>query len=204
MLELKVMEKNESPLDLKCKVVFLGAAGSGKTSIISRFMQNEFDKDYSTTIGIDFVTKPVQVQNRTVNLQIWDTAGQERYKSLIPTYIRDSSIAVLVYDVSVPSSLEDAIEWHRTVIDQRGNDAICILVGNKVDLEASVSSDEVTKFAHDNSLQTVETSAKTGFNIQRLFKLISESVPGVIKPPQNDVPVILVEPEPERRSQCPC
>jgi Ras-related protein Rab-6A len=90
---------NISPL-AKYKLVFLGDQGVGKTSIITRFMYDTFDKNYQATIGIDFLSKTMYLEDRTVRLQLWDTAGQERFRSLIPSYIRDSSVAVVVYDIT--------------------------------------------------------------------------------------------------------
>ena len=80
--------------------VFIGDQSVGKTSIISRFMYDQFDNHYASTIGIDFVSKSVPVDNGTVRLQLWDTAGQERFRSLIPSYIRDSQVAVVVFDIT--------------------------------------------------------------------------------------------------------
>jgi len=88
-----------SPL-AKYKLVFLGDQSVGKTSIITRFMYDKFDTTYQATIGIDFLSKTMYLEDRTVRLQLWDTAGQERFRSLIPSYIRDSSVAVIVYDVA--------------------------------------------------------------------------------------------------------
>merc|ERR1712159_467930 len=88
----------------KYKLVFLGSVG--KTSIISRFMYDKFDNSYQATIGIDFLSKTMYLEDRTVRLQLWDTAGQERYRSLIPSYIRDSSVAVVVYDVTNQTSFQ--------------------------------------------------------------------------------------------------
>ena len=174
----------------KCKVVFLGAAGTGKSSLISRFMNSSFDKDYSSTVGIDFFTKPIQVQDHTVNLQVWDTAGQERFRSLIPAYIRDSNIAVIVYDVSDPNTFEEAKGWQKNVVSERGNDAVCIFVGNKNDLESKVSHEQVSEFTKAHSIQSIETSAKTGQNVTRLFKLICESIPDFTR--QSD-PIVIIE-----------
>nr|KJB48800.1 hypothetical protein B456_008G090100 [Gossypium raimondii] len=94
-----------SPL-AKYKLVFLGDQSIGKTSIITRFMYDKFDTTYQATIGIDFLSKTMYLEDRTVRLQLWDTAGQERFRSLIPSYIRDSSVAVIVYDVatSIPEN----------------------------------------------------------------------------------------------------
>jgi small GTP-binding protein len=187
----------------KCRVAFLGSSGVGKTSLIKRYIENDFDKDYFGTVGIDFFTKPIQVRDRTVTLQIWDTAGQERFRSLIPSYIRDSTIAVIVYDVSNPETFNDAKFWHKTVMNERGNDAICIFVGNKIDLESRVSPDDVSSFTKPLSIPTIETCAKTGQNITRLFKLVCDSLPDptAIKPIQ----VIAIPAEPnDTGKQCSC
>ena len=88
-----------APLE-KYKLVFLGDPGVGKTSIITRFMYDTFDSTYQATIGIDFLSKTMYLEDRTIRLQLWDTAGQERFRSLIPSYIRDSSVAVIVYDLT--------------------------------------------------------------------------------------------------------
>lgn|SRR3990167_419758 len=84
----------------KYKLVFLGDQSVGKTSIVTRFMYDTFDSTYQATIGIDFLSKTMYLEDRTVRLQLWDTAGQERFRSLIPSYIRDSSVAVIVYDIT--------------------------------------------------------------------------------------------------------
>lgn len=84
----------------KYKLVFLGDEAVGKTSIITRFMYDHFDNTYQATIGIDFLSKTMYLDDRVVRLQLWDTAGQERFRSLIPSYIRDSSVAIVVYDIT--------------------------------------------------------------------------------------------------------
>merc|ERR1719311_1592806 len=120
----------------KYKLVFIGDQAVGKTSIISRFMYDTFDNHYASTIGIDFVSKSVPVDNGTVRLQLWDTAGQERFRSLIPSYIRDSQVAVVVFDITNRESFLSTTKWIQDVRAQRGNDVIIVLVGNKTDLAA--------------------------------------------------------------------
>ncbi|OHS92742.1 GTP-binding protein ryh1 [Tritrichomonas foetus] len=152
-----------------CKVVFLGAAGVGKTSIINRFMYDQFTRNYETTVGIDYFTKPMNVDDRTVNLQIWDTAGQEQFQSLVPSYIRTSAITILVYDVSDPKTLESAKMWYEKVIEMRGNDVRCVLVGNKLDLSVNVQDSAVKEFIDPIKMPHIQVSAKTGENITELF-----------------------------------
>lgn len=107
----------------------------GKTSLITRFMYDTFDNTYQATIGIDFLSKTMYLEDRTVRLQLWDTAGQERFRSLIPSYIRDSSVAVVVYDVTSKPSFQNTSKWIDDVRAERGNDVIIVLVGNKTDLQ---------------------------------------------------------------------
>lgn len=97
-------------------------------------MYDKFDNSYQATIGIDFLSKTMYLEDRTVRLQLWDTAGQERFRSLIPSYIRDSSVAVVVYDVSSRSSFANTSRWIDEVRTERGSDVIIVLVGNKTDL----------------------------------------------------------------------
>ena len=99
----------------KYKLVFLGDQNVGKTSIITRFMYDSFDTAYQATIGIDFLSKTMYLEDRTVRLQLWDTAGQERFRSLIPSYIRDSSVAVVVYDITDRASFLNTSMWIENV-----------------------------------------------------------------------------------------
>lgn len=153
----------------------------GKTSIISRFMYDKFDNSYQATIGIDFLSKTMYLEDRTVRLQLWDTAGQERFRSLIPSYIRDSSVAVVVYDVSSRASFLNTSKWIDEVRTERGGDVIIALVGNKTDLvdRREVSVEEGDQRAREAGVMFVETSAKAGFNIKALFRKIAAALPGM-------------------------
>lgn len=112
----------------------MGDQSTGKTSILTRFMYDKFDSSYAATIGIDFLSKTLYLEDRTVRLQLWDTAGQERFRSLIPSYIRDSSVAVIVYDITNRQSFQNVSRWVDEVRAERGSDVIIALVGNKSDL----------------------------------------------------------------------
>eukprot|EP00478_Filoreta_tenera_P002767 GABV01002877.1.p1 GENE.GABV01002877.1~~GABV01002877.1.p1 ORF type:complete len:163 (+),score=43.86 GABV01002877.1:34-489(+) len=105
----------------KYKLVFLGDESTGKTSLITRFMYDHFDAAYQATIGIDFLSKTMYLDDRVVRLQLWDTAGQERFRSLIPSYIRDSSVAVVVYDISNRQSFTNTAKWIEDVRQERGD-----------------------------------------------------------------------------------
>ncbi|KAG0592990.1 hypothetical protein M758_1G287900 [Ceratodon purpureus] len=169
-----------SPLS-KYKLVFLGDQSVGKTSIITRFMYDKFDVNYQPTIGIDFLSKTMYLEDRTVRLQLWDTAGQERFRSLIPSYIRDSSVAVIVYDVSNRQSFLNTARWVEEVRTERGKDVVIVLVGNKTDLvdKRQVSVEEGETKTRELGALMIETSAKAGFNIKGLFRKIAGSLPGM-------------------------
>mmetsp|Transcript_44334 Transcript_44334/g.73878 ORF Transcript_44334/g.73878 Transcript_44334/m.73878 type:complete len:208 (+) Transcript_44334:133-756(+) len=174
------MATSVSPL-AKYKLVFLGDQSVGKTSIITRFMYDKFDNTYQATIGIDFLSKTMYLEDRTVRLQLWDTAGQERFRSLIPSYIRDSSVAVVVYDVSNRASFLNIARWVEEVRTERGSDVIIMLVGNKTDLvdKRQVSIEEGDAKARELNVMFIETSAKAGFNIKALFRKIAAALPGM-------------------------
>ncbi|GBG59356.1 hypothetical protein CBR_g38384 [Chara braunii] len=165
----------------KYKLVFLGDQSVGKTSIITRFMYDKFDNTYQATIGIDFLSKTMYLEDRTVRLQLWDTAGQERFRSLIPSYIRDSSVAVVVYDVANRQSFLNTARWVEEVRTERGSDVIIMLVGNKTDLvdKRQVSIEEGDAKAREFGVMFIETSAKAGFNIKALFRKIAAALPGM-------------------------
>eukprot|EP01113_Clastostelium_recurvatum_P038995 TRINITY_DN589_c0_g1_i1.p1 TRINITY_DN589_c0_g1~~TRINITY_DN589_c0_g1_i1.p1 ORF type:complete len:212 (-),score=31.30 TRINITY_DN589_c0_g1_i1:279-914(-) len=165
----------------KYKLVFLGDQSVGKTSVITRFMYDTFDSTYQATIGIDFLSKTMYLEDRTVRLQLWDTAGQERFRSLIPSYIRDSSVAIIVYDITNRNSFMNTVKWIDDVRSERGNDVIMMLVGNKTDLadKRQVSIEEGEAKAKEYNLMFIETSAKAGFNIKALFRKVASALPGI-------------------------
>lgn len=144
-------------------------------------MYDNFDKNYQATIGIDFLSKTMYLEDRTVRLQLWDTAGQERFRSLIPSYIRDSSVAVIVYDITNRASFLNTTKWIEDVRNERGNDVIIALVGNKSDLpeKRQVSNEEGTDKSVKEGIMFMETSAKAGFNIKPLFRMLATALPGM-------------------------
>lgn len=196
----------------KFKLVFLGEQSVGKTSLITRFMYDSFDHTYQATIGIDFLSKTMYLEDRTVRLQLWDTAGQERFRSLIPSYIRDSTVAVVVYDITNVNSFNQTNKWIDDVRAERGNDVIIMLVGNKTDLadKRQVSIDEGEKKAKDLNVMFIETSAKAGYNVKQLFRRVAAALPGMDTPvdPQPVQPIVNVnlseETPAQEASNCAC
>jgi len=144
-------------------------------------MYDTFDSTYQATIGIDFLSKTMYLEDRTVRLQLWDTAGQERFRSLIPSYIRDSSVAVIVYDITNRGSFLNTSKWIEDVRTERGQDVIIMLVGNKYDLaeKRAVTFEEGEGKAKEHDLMFIETSAKLGHNIKALFRKVASALPAL-------------------------
>ncbi|RMX71820.1 hypothetical protein D0869_15246 [Hortaea werneckii] len=182
----------------------------GKTSLITRFMYDSFDSTYQATIGIDFLSKTMYLEDRTVRLQLWDTAGQERFRSLIPSYIRDSSVAVVVYDITSQKSFQQTRKWVDDVRGERGNDVIIVLVGNKTDLneKREVTAAQGEEEAKKHNLMFIETSAKVGHNVKALFKRIAQALPGMEGEGQQaaagTIDVNVNQQKPESEGGCSC
>ncbi|MCP8717228.1 MAG: Rab6 family protein [Asgard group archaeon] len=176
------MSSDKSNLLKKYKIVFLGDQSVGKTSLITRFMYDTFDETYAATIGIDFLSKTMYLEEgKTIRLQLWDTAGQERFRSLIPSYIRDSHVAVICYDITNKKSFDNLDKWIKDVKLERGDDVIIVLVGNKLDLatdKRQVSLEDVEILQNKIGARFfIETSTKANHNVKLLFKKIAQSLP---------------------------
>jgi Ras-related protein Rab-6A len=159
----------------KFKLVFLGDIYVGKTSIINQFMYENFDSNYQATIGIDFLSKTLNIGDKSMRLQLWDTAGQERFRSLIPNYIRDSSAAIIVFDVTNKQTFASIDKWVEDVRNERGDSVVIAIVANKIDKseERCVSHEEAETKAKQLGALYRETSAKTGENVKDLFTSIA-------------------------------
>ena len=155
----------------KYKLIFLGDQGTGKSSILNRFVEDKFDSNYQATIGLDFQSKNIQIDNQDIHLLLYDTAGQEKFRSLIPMYTREANIIILVYDITRKDSFLHIPSWINELTNVKIEDIIFVLVGNKIDLnnERNVSFEEGKKYAEDNNFIFEEVSAKTGENFPELF-----------------------------------
>ena len=161
------------------KVVVLGETSVGKSSIVLRLTNQQFSDFQESTIGAAFLTKKIQRDNITVNLEIWDTAGQERYHSLAPMYYRGARWAVVVYDMTNYNSFTKAKSWVDEIQNAGITNLNITLAANKCDKEIkrTVSYDEGKEYADLQGLFYFETSAKTNQNITELFDQIANSIP---------------------------
>ena len=161
---------------LTVKLVLLGDSRVGKSSVVIRFVKNEFDQYKFPTIGATFLTQSVTAGDSMVKFEIWDTAGQEKYRSLAPLYYRGASAALVVYDITNRESYDNAQKWIEEVRSQsEDNGPLTIaLAGNKVDLASNrkVTEQEAQEYANKQQFIFFETSAKTSYNIKEIFRKI--------------------------------
>ena len=138
---------------MKLKLIVVGNQGTGKSCILNRFVNETFEENYQATIGLDFQSKNITIHDQDVRLIIYDTAGQEKFRSLIPMYIREAQIILLIYDISDKASFDSMPKWIQEVNDILKKDVVFALVGNKIDLEQErkVTFEEGKKLADQHT-----------------------------------------------------
>ncbi|XP_068835698.1 ras-related protein Rab-11B isoform X2 [Capricornis sumatraensis] len=168
------MGTRDDEYDYLFKVVLIGDSGVGKSNLLSRFTRNEFNLESKSTIGVEFATRSIQVDGKTIKAQIWDTAGQERYRAITSAYYRGAVGALLVYDIAKHLTYENVERWLKELRDHADSNIVIMLVGNKSDLRhlRAVPTDEARAFAEKNNLSFIETSALDSTNVEEAFKNI--------------------------------
>ena len=170
--------KNIEHKEIKYKLIMLGDENVGKTSIINRFKNNEYSGTYEPTLGLDFQTKSIMIDNINVKLLLYDTAGQEKFRPLIPLYTKEANIIFLIYDITNYNSFSNIDKWHELLNNMNKGEEIFFLVGNKIDLieERKVKEEDAKNYADNNNFIFQEVSALKGDGIEELFydKLASQ------------------------------
>ncbi|EQC36174.1 rab family, other [Saprolegnia diclina VS20] len=161
------------------KLLLVGDAGVGKSSMLLRFTEDTFDDHLQSTIGVDFKVKMMQVDGKRIKMTIWDTAGQERFRTLTSSYYRGAQGVILVYDVARKETFENLGTWLQEVevySPSNGRDVVKLLVGNKIDKERVVSRQEGEAWARSKGMLFVESSAKTKIGIQQVFNEVVQKI----------------------------
>lgn len=168
--------------DYLFKVVLIGDSGVGKSNLLSRFTRNEFCLESKSTIGVEFATRTLQVEGRTVKAQIWDTAGQERYRAITSAYYRGALGALLVYDVTKPTTFENVSRWLKELRDHADANIVIMLIGNKTDLKhlRAVATEDAQSYAEKEGLSFIETSALEATNVEKAFHTILSEIYRII------------------------
>ncbi|MHA1796954.1 MAG: Rab family GTPase [Candidatus Helarchaeota archaeon] len=154
------------------KIIIVGDPAVGKTALLLRYVEDRFEEEYLSTIGVDFYLKNIVTENTEIKFQIWDTGGQEKFANIRPGYYVGSCGAIIVYDVTNRGSFENLVKWIKEVKEFCPNIPL-IMTGNKVDLPRVVSVDEAKKFAASYNIPIFETSAKDNINVDDLFNYFS-------------------------------
>ncbi|XP_053649357.1 ras-related protein Rab-11B isoform X2 [Cherax quadricarinatus] len=161
----------DSPFDYAGNLVLIGDSGVGKSNLLSRFTRNEFNLESKSTIGVEFATRSIEVDGKTIKAQIWDTAGQERYRAITSAYYRGAVGALLVYDIAKLLTYTNVERWLKELRDHADQNIVIMLVGNKSDLRhlRSVPTEEAKAFAEKEGLSFIETSALDSTNVETAF-----------------------------------
>lgn len=163
--------------DFLFKIVVIGDSGVGKSNILARYTKNEFNLESKATIGVEFATRNVVADGKTVKAQIWDTAGQDRFRAITSAYYRGAVGALLCYDITKPDTFTHVEKWLREVRENAEASITVMLIGNKCDLQhlRAVDQEDAVSLAKKNGMAFLETSALDATNIELAFqRLISE------------------------------
>ena len=171
-LEAQILPDDYNQYDLSFKMIVIGDAGVGKSCLTTKAAKGIFDDSYSATVGFEFLTFNVKIDGKVIKLQIWDTCGQEIYRSLISSFYRNASLAMMVYSIDSKESFTHIETWLKEVKLQSNPDIKIFLIGNKADLDGQreVKLNEAKQFKDESGIHYFcETSAKTGLNTQEVF-----------------------------------
>ena len=161
----------DGSFDIKINIMLLGDSSVGKSSILKRYSKNQFSPNFISSIGVDFETKILKINNQNINVSIWDTAGQERYKVLSKNYYNQSDGFVIVYDITKKETFFNVKKWIEEINDSCSEYNKTVIVGNKSDLEEDrqIKKEDGKKLAQDHNLNFFEISALKGHNIDKAF-----------------------------------
>jgi Ras-related protein Rab-1A len=157
--------------DYLFKVLIIGNSGVGKSCLLLRFAEDMFSDNYISTIGVDFKIRKIELEGKSIKLQIWDTAGQERFRTITKSYYRGSNGIIVVYDITDRESFDQVQHWMSEIDAHASADVCRLLVGNKADLKdrRAVKTDEGAALARQYGIPFLETSAKDASNVENMF-----------------------------------
>ena len=170
--QVEILSQEMNEYELNFKIIIIGDSGVGKSCLSLRAIKNIFESLYSPTIGFEFLTIFIRVDDKVIKLQIWDTCGQEVYRSLISSFYNNSSLAILVYSIENEDSFNNLEFWLNELRVKGNPDINIFLIGNKADLDNNrkITKEMAQEFAENNKIKLfLETSAKTGFNASNIF-----------------------------------
>ena len=170
------MEKDT--YDFLFKMILIGDSSVGKSNILLKYLKNEFDQSSKATVGVEFGTKTVEMNDKKIKIQIWDTAGQERYRSITSAYYKGAKGAFIVYDITRRNTFDNIDKWISDLKTNGDNNISIMLIGNKSDLndKREVETNEGIKKSEETKIAFMETSALSGENIIKAFNELIEQI----------------------------
>ncbi|CAO3676675.1 unnamed protein product [Rhizopus stolonifer] len=164
--------------DYLFKLLLIGDSGVGKSCLLLRFADDTYTESYISTIGVDFKIRTVELEGKTVKLQIWDTAGQERFRTITSSYYRGAHGIIVVYDVTDEDSFQHVKQWMQEIDRYAAEGVNKLLVGNKSDLtdKKAVSTEQANEFAESIKIPLLETSAKDATNVEQAFLTMAKQI----------------------------
>ena len=171
-VKYEILPEDYTQYDLSFKIIVIGDSGVGKTCLSNKATKNTFDDSYNTTIGFEFFSFNIKMFEKVIKLQVWDTCGQELYRSLITNFYRNASLAIMVYAINNKDSFDNIDIWLKELKIHSNPDSKVFLIGNKIDLEneRKVNREQGEEYSNQNNFSLfMESSAKTGFNAQKIF-----------------------------------
>ena len=164
----------QADYDYLFKILLIGDSGVGKSCLLNRFTEDIFSENYISTIGVDFKIRTLDIDSKTIKLQIWDTAGQERFRVITSAYYRGAHGIILVYDVTSEMSFKNLSYWLDETAKFASENINKLIVGNKCDVvKREVEFITAKEFAENLNISYLETSAKTGTNVSQIFRDIA-------------------------------
>lgn len=169
---------NGNHFDYLFKIVLTGDSEVGKSNLLSWFVRNQFNFESRSTTGVEFAIRTITVDDKRIKAQVWDTAGQSRYRAITAAYYRGAVGALLLYDVTKPSTFASVKRWAEELREHANPHIVTMLVGNKADLESlrTVTTEEAAAFAAENGMEFIETSALDASNVESAFETVLANI----------------------------
>ncbi len=171
-INYEILPEDYTQYDLSFKIIVIGDSGVGKSCLTNKATKNIFEESYNATVGFEFFSFNIKMFEKIIKLQIWDTCGQELYRSLITNFYRNASLVIMVYAINNKDSFDNIDVWLKELKIHSNPDSKVFLIGNKIDLEneRKVSREQGEEYSNQNNFSLfMESSAKTGFNAQKIF-----------------------------------